>query len=38
VTITPDEALELMDQCKGNFDNMKEPVETFELLERIILS
>jgi hypothetical protein len=35
VTITTDMATELLLQCKENFDNMKEPVETFELLERL---
>ena len=37
VCFTADEALELMDKCSTNFENMKEPVETFELLEALIL-
>jgi len=37
VHISSDLALELLDQCRGSFDTMKEPVETFQLLERIIL-
>ena len=31
--ITPNEATALFSICHGNFENMKEPVETFELLE-----
>jgi hypothetical protein len=37
VCFSADEALELMDICTTNFENMKEPVETFELLEALIL-
>jgi len=36
VHISADLALELLDQCRGSFDTMKEPVETFELLERCV--
>lgn len=36
--ISPDEALEIMDTCKGKYENMKEPIETFELLQQLILS
>ena len=32
--INSDEATALFSICHGNFDNMKEPVETFELLGR----
>lgn len=35
VEILPHTATELMVTCKGNFDNMKEPVETFELLDKL---
>jgi len=35
VVITPDDATALMSSCTGNFENMKEPVETFELLESL---
>ena len=35
VTITADDATALMSSCTGNFENMKEPVETFELLESL---
>lgn len=38
VKISSDEALDILDKCKGNFDNMKDPVETFELLENIVLN
>ena len=31
--INSDEATALFSICHGNFENMKEPVETFELLE-----
>jgi hypothetical protein len=37
VSFSADEALELLDNCAYNFGNMKEPVETFELLESLIL-
>ena len=37
VTFSGDEALELLDCCTNNFENMKEPIETFELLESLIL-
>ena len=37
VSISSDEALEIMDTCKENFETMKEPVETFELLETLVL-
>ena len=37
VCFSPDEALQLMEVCTNNFENMKEPVETFELLEALIL-
>ena len=37
VSFSGDEALELLDSCTNNFQNMKEPVETFELLESLIL-
>ena len=35
VVITPDDATALMSSCMGNFENMKEPVETYELLEAL---
>jgi hypothetical protein len=35
LTITPEEATDLMNSCRGNFENMKNPVETFELLESL---
>lgn len=37
VSISADEALDIMDTCKDNFEDMKEPVETFELLESLVL-
>lgn len=37
VSISADTALDILDKCRGNFDSMKDPVETFELLESIIL-
>ena len=37
VSFSADEALQLMEVCTNNFENMKEPVETFELLEALIL-
>jgi hypothetical protein len=37
VTITAEEALELMDRFHGNYDGMKEPIETYELLETLAL-
>lgn len=38
VCFSADEALQLLEVCTNNFENMKEPVETFELLEALILS
>jgi hypothetical protein len=38
VEISAEEATEIMEACSGNFDNMKEPVETFELLEMLMYS
>lgn len=35
ITITPEEATELLSSCRGNFTNMKDPIETFELLETL---
>eukprot|EP01036_Dinobryon_divergens_P022653 gene22653-30933_t len=35
VVITADDATALMSSCMGNFENMKEPVETYELLEAL---
>jgi len=35
VEYTPDEATELLSSCSGNFSQMHEPMETFELLERL---
>jgi hypothetical protein len=35
VTIDSVLATELLASCRGNFDNMKEPIETFELLESL---
>lgn len=35
ITITPEEATELLSSCRGNFANMKDPIETFELLETL---
>lgn len=35
VTITPDDATALLSSCTGNFEKMKEPVETYELLESL---
>ena len=35
--LSADEALDIMDACRENFESMKEPVETFELLEMIVL-
>jgi len=37
VTITVEEALELMNRFHGNYEGMKEPVETYELLESLAL-
>ena len=38
IKLAADVALELLAQCRSvGFDSMKEPVETFELLERIVL-
>ncbi len=34
-SINADEATQLFAMCQGNFENMKEPVETFELLESL---
>jgi hypothetical protein len=38
VVITADEALDIMDKVQGNYDSLKDPVETFELLEELILA
>jgi len=35
VVLTAEDATELLSNCSGNFDAMKEPVETFELLESL---
>ena len=35
VRITPEEATDLLNSCRGNFQQMKDPVETFELLESL---
>ena len=35
IQITPLDATVLLKSCSGNFENMKEPVETFELLEAL---
>jgi hypothetical protein len=35
VTITADDATALLASCTGNFEAMREPVETFELLESL---
>ena len=37
VRISAEEALDIMDTCRGRFEDMREPVETFELLESIVL-
>jgi hypothetical protein len=37
VTISAEEALDIMDKVQGNYENLKDPVETFELLESLIL-
>jgi hypothetical protein len=33
--ISAEDASHLLASCQGNFENMKEPVETFELLESL---
>jgi hypothetical protein len=33
--ITSEEATDLLNSCRGNFENMKNPIETFELLESL---
>lgn len=33
--ITPEQASHLLSSCRGNFENMKDPIETFELLESL---
>ena len=38
VTISAAQATILFSQCSENFSNMKEPVETYELLERLMAS
>lgn len=35
ISITPDEATAILNECRGNFEGMKEPIETFELLESL---
>lgn len=35
VSISPTLATQLLENCRGNFENMKEPVETFMMLERL---
>lgn len=35
LSINAEEATELMNSCRGNFESMKNPVETFELLESL---
>lgn len=37
VSISADEAMEIMESLQGQFDGMPEPVETYEILERLIL-
>ena len=37
VCISAEEALDIMDTCRDRFEDMREPVETFELLESIVL-
>jgi hypothetical protein len=37
VVITADEALEMLDTLQGRFDELKQPIETFELLESLAL-
>jgi hypothetical protein len=35
IQITPEEATDLLNSCRGNFENMKDPIETYELLESL---